>query len=139
MQTMAVSLMRVVGVLLFVLGLMHNLATSHIPGLLEGCAPSVQERAIGPFLLDHVLVGFLLLPLGYTTWLAAGAIARDEPWARRVLVANTLVFFTLPVSLGVLMHRPEYYTAPLFLTGVGLVTVIALLMAAATVVLVRTE
>jgi hypothetical protein len=33
------------------------------------------------------------------------------------------------------MRRPEYYTSPLFLTGVGLVAIISLLMVAATLLL----
>ena len=107
-------------------------ATPHIPGLLSGSPPAVYERAVGPTLLNHVLVGILLLPLGYTTWLAAASRERNEAWATRTLIANTMVTFTLPVSIVVFMRRPEYYTRPLFLTGVGLVAIISLLMAAAT-------
>jgi hypothetical protein len=38
---------------------------------------------------------------------------------------------TLPASIAVFMRRPEYYTAPLFLTGVILVTLISVLTLAA--------
>jgi hypothetical protein len=38
----------------------------------------------------------------------------------------------MPVSIAIFMRRPEYYTAPLFLTGVGLAAVISLLMVTAT-------
>ena len=48
-------------------------------------------------------------------------------WARRVLRVNGVVVLTFPVSLAVFMRRPEYYTAPLFLTAVMLVAVISLL------------
>jgi hypothetical protein len=48
-------------------------------------------------------------------------------WARRVLGVNGVVVLTFPVSLAVFMRRPEYYTAPLFLTAVMLVAVISLL------------
>jgi hypothetical protein len=91
----------------------------------------VYERAVGPTLLNHVLVGILLLPLGYTTWLASGAHNGSEGWARRVLVVNTIVVFTMPVLVVVLMRRPEYYAAPLFITGVGLLVIVSLLMVAA--------
>jgi hypothetical protein len=43
------------------------------------------------------------------------------------LLVNGIVLLTLPASIAVFMRRPEYYTAPLFLTGVILVTVISLL------------
>jgi hypothetical protein len=87
---------------------------------------------VGPTLLNHVLVGILLLPLGYTTWLAAASREPNEAWATRILIANTIVTFTLPVSIAIFMRRPEYYTAPLFLTGVGLAAIISLLMVTAT-------
>ena len=130
-QRIAARILRAVGILVIMLGLVHIAATSHIPGLLSGCPPAVYERAVGPTLLNHVLVGILLLPLGYTTWLAASR-EHNEAWATRTLIANTMATFTLPVSIVVFMRRPEYYTGPLFLTGVGLVAIISLLMAAAT-------
>jgi hypothetical protein len=129
--------LQAVGGLLILLGLVHIAATPHIPELLRGSALSVYERAVGPTLLNHVLVGILLVPLGFTTWLAAVASERGEEWAVRVLVANTIVVLALPLSIAVFMHRPEYYTAPLFLSGVLLAVLISLLMAAATVSVVR--
>jgi hypothetical protein len=49
---------------------------------------------------------------------------------------NTIAMLTLPASIVVFMRRPEYYRAPLFLTGVGLVATISLLMVPATIVLI---
>ena len=131
-QRIAPGFLRTVGLLLILLGLVHIAATPHIPALLTGSPPAVYERAVGPTLFNHVLVGILLLPLGYTTWLAAASHEPNERWAKRTLIANTFVMFTLPVLIAVFMRRPEYYTAPLFLTGVGLVAIISLLMVAAT-------
>ncbi len=126
-------LLRLVGALLILLGIVHLAATSHIPDLLRSASPSVYAWAIGPTLLNHVLVGILLLPLGYTTWLAAGA--SKQLWARRLLVANTIVVLTFPVCLLVFMRQPEYYRAPLFLASVGIVALVALLMVVGTVML----
>lgn len=131
-QRIAAGFLRAVGILLIVLGLVHIAATPHIPALLTGSPRTVYERAVGPSLLNHVLVGILLLPLGYTTWIAAAGHAQNEKWAKQTLIANTIVMFTLPVSIMVFMRRPEYYTTPLFLAGVGLVVIISLLMVAAT-------
>lgn len=116
-----------VGLLLVVLGLVHSAATPHLPQLLGDSSSEVYQRAVGPMLLNHVLMGILLLPLGYTTWLAAAAQNRNATWARRVLVTNGIVLLTFPGAIAVFMRRPEYYTAPLFLTGVSLVTIISLL------------
>ena len=133
----AVVFLRTVGVLLVVLGAVHLIATPHIPLLLRGSPRAVYQQAVGPTLLNHVLVGILLLPLGYTTWLASVAGGLGEAWARRVLVVNTLVVFALPVSVAIFMRRPEYYHAPLFLLGVGLVAAISLLMGVAIYILAR--
>jgi uncharacterized membrane protein len=123
----AAAFLRTVGVLLVVLGLVHLAATPFIPPLLGESSSGVYQQAVGPTLLNHVLFGILLLPLGYTTWLAAASENRKQTWARRVLVVNGTVLLTFPVALAVFMRRPEYYNAPLFLTAVMLVTVISLL------------
>ena len=127
LQTIAAGFLRVVGLLLIVLSLVHLAATPYIPPLLGESSSGVYQRAVGPTLLDHVLFGILLLPLGYTTWLAAAARNRNETWARRVLRVNGVVVLTFPLFLALFMRRPEYYTAPLFLAAVMLVTVISLL------------
>ncbi len=126
-EEIAAGFLRAVGVLLIVLGVVHTIATPHIRDLLGDSSSEVYQRAVGPTLLNHVLMGILLLPLGYTTWLAAAAQNRNAAWARRVLMVNGIVLLTLPASIAVFIRRPEYYTAPLFLTGVILVTVISLL------------
>jgi hypothetical protein len=110
LQTIAAGFLRVVGLLLIVLGLVHWAATPYIPPLLRESSSGVYQRAVGPTLLDHGLFGILLLL-----------------WARRVLRVNGVVVLTFPVSLAVFTRRPEYYTAPLFLTAVMLVAVISLL------------
>jgi len=136
-QSIAALFLRSAGGLLFILGLVHLAATPHIPALLDGSPPAVYEQAVGPTLLNHVLVGILLLPIGYTTWLAATPKERGQAWAIRTLVANAIVVLTLPVSIAVFMRRAEYYTSPLFLTGVVLVAALSLLMMVATYHLVR--
>ena len=124
-EEIAAGFLRTVGVLLIVLGIVHTIATPHIRDLLGEPSSEVYQRAVGPTLLNHVLMGILLLPLGYTTWLAASVQNRGAAWASRVLMVNGIVVLTLPASIAVFMRRPEYYTAPLFLTGVILVTVIS--------------
>ena len=73
------------GGLLVAPGLVHLVAGPHLPTLPSERSSQVYRHAVGPTLLNHVLVGILLLPLGYTTWLAAGPALAREPWARRVL------------------------------------------------------
>lgn len=133
----AARLLRAAGALLIILGIVHLVATSLIAQLLDGAQDPVYQRAVGPALLNHVLVGILLIPLGYTTWLASSIRNRTEGWARRVLVVNGLVMLTLPISIAMFMRQPEYYHAPLFVTGVSLVAIVSLLMVGAACVLLR--
>ena len=130
-QEIAAAFLRAVGLLLIVLGLVHLAATPHIPPLLGESSSAVYQRAVGPTLLNHVLFGILIIPLGYTTWLAAARQNRNETWASRVLLINGMVLLAFPISLAVFMRRPEYYTAPLFLVAVILVAVISLMTIAA--------
>jgi hypothetical protein len=133
----AAGFLRAVGLLLIVLGFVHLAATPFIPPLLGESSSEVYQRALGPTLLNHVLFGILLLPLGYTTWLAASAQNRNQTWARRVLVLNGVVSLSFPISLAIFMRRPEYYSAPLFLSAVILVGVISLLTLVAAWLVVR--
>src|SRR5450755_2877699 len=126
LQNTAALFLRAIGLLLVILGFVHLAATPHIPPLLGESSSEVYQRALGPTLLNHVLVGILLLPLGYTTWLAASAQNRNQAWARRVLIVNGMVLLTLPASIAMFMRRPEYYRAPLFLAGVVVVTLLSL-------------
>jgi len=70
LQTIAAGFLRVVGLLLIVLGLVHWAATPYIPPLLRESSSGLYQRAVGPTVLDDGLFRILLLPLGYTTWLA---------------------------------------------------------------------
>jgi hypothetical protein len=130
-QTLSAAFLRTAGILLVALGIVHNVATPHIAELLNGIPPDVYRRAVGPTLLNHFLVGILLIPLGFTTWLAASADNFNRPWARYILLFNAFVTLTFPVCIMLFMRLPEYYRAPLFLTGVILTAIISVLMIAA--------
>jgi hypothetical protein len=128
-RTLAGRLLRIAGILLIALGVVHLAATPHLPRLLDGMNSAKNYRlALGPTLLNHVLVGFLLIPLGYTTWLASSDSHLSERWARRILRVNAVVTLALPISAAVFMRQPEYYNSPLFVAGVTLAAFISLLV-----------
>jgi hypothetical protein len=58
-QSTAARFLRAAAMLLITLGLVHIAATPRISSLLNGSPPAVYERAVGPILLNHVLVGIL--------------------------------------------------------------------------------
>lgn len=128
-RQLASGVLRASGAVIMLLGVVHLIATPHILHLLDDMPVGAREFAVGPTLLNHVLVGVLLLPLGLATMTAAAERNLTEPWARRVLIANALTTMALPVSILVFMRRAEYYQAPLFVGAVTLTVAAALLVA----------
>jgi hypothetical protein len=106
------------GVLLVLLGIVHLGATSHISQLIRNLTPpGAAAQLTPPMLLNHIIVGLLLLPLGYLTFYAAPHSATSAKWAQ-IVVRTTVA--TLPLLLLVLMGT-RYFGAPLFVLGTMLV------------------
>jgi hypothetical protein len=121
--------LRLSGVFLVALGVVHLVATSHIPPLLDGMrADRGYALARGATLLNHVMTGILLFPLGISTWLASSPVNLWQPWARIVLTFNSLAILCGPICVLLFMRDPAYLRAPLFLTGVCLATLLPCLM-----------
>lgn len=82
-------------------------------------------------LLNHIVVGLLLFPLGYLTVYAAPYSAAGLRWAQVIVRATAVTVATLPVTLLALMGV-GYFDAPLFVLGTALmVAASATLMLAA--------
>ena len=112
--TTRVRLLRGSGVLLFLLGIVHLVATPHIAAFIrQTVAKGAADTFVPPMLLNHVLVGVLLLPLGYLTVYAA---PQRAPWAQIIIRVTALTVATLPVTVLALMGV-SYFDAPLFLVG----------------------
>ena len=109
--------------LLILLGIVHLAATPHIATLIRHSASTVAaDRLTPPMLLNHILVGLLLFPLGYLTLYAAPYSAAGLAWAQVVVRATALAVATLPVTLLALMGL-RYFDAPLFVLGAALVLI----------------
>jgi hypothetical protein len=76
-------------------------------------------------LLNHILVGVLLIPLGYLTAYAAPHAVSGASWALAVVRSTALSVATLPVILFALMGTRYYFDAPLFVLGAALTVVVA--------------
>jgi hypothetical protein len=121
-------------VLLILLGIVHLVATPHIAALIRHSAsPAAADQLTPPMLLNHILVGLLLFPLGYLTIYAAPSAAAGLRWAQVIVRSTALTVATLPVTLLALMGL-RYFDAPLFVLGAALVVAAAatLLVAAFT-------
>ena len=113
------------------LGIVHLVATPHIAALIRhSVSQGAADNLIPPMLLNHILVGLLLLPLGLLTFYAAPYSA---PWAQLIVRTTALTVATLPLTLLALMGV-RYFDAPLFVVGFLLVVAasVTLLLAAFT-------
>jgi hypothetical protein len=113
-------------VLLLLLGVVHLVATPHIASLIQHLTSAgVAKQLTPPMLLNHVLVGVLLLPLGYLALYAAPHAAVHARWAQIIVRTIAIAVAAMPVALLALMGKREYFDAPMFDLGVALVVAAA--------------
>jgi len=124
----ASRILVVEGILLLVVATIHMLV---IP-LLRGVFARLLTRGdFGfvwpPFLLNHAVVGILLIPLGLSTLYCASGIKAGQRWSWRVGITNALTILSLPVALVLIMER-HYFSALPFLVATILITAVGLSM-----------
>jgi hypothetical protein len=112
--------------MLMTLGIVHLIATPHIATLIRhATSPVSAQWLIPPMLLNHIIVGVLLIPLGFLTTYAAPHAASGAPWAQVVVRTTALSVATLPVALFALMGTRYYFDAPLFVVGAAVTVIVA--------------
>ena len=126
------GLLRGAGILLAALGVIHLLATPHIATLIRHSAsPAAATWLTPPMLLNHIVVGVLLIPLGYLTIYAAPHAVSGASWAQVIVRTTALAVAILPVALFTLMGTRYYFDAPLFVLGAVLTIIVAVILLAA--------
>jgi hypothetical protein len=126
------AILRVGGLLLVALGALHLAVTPAIAHLIaQSTSPAGAEWLRPPMLLNHVVVGILLLPLGGLTFYAAPGAARGEHWALVVSRVTAVAVATLPVTLVVVMGGRYFAAAPFVAATVILAAACLALLAAA--------
>ena len=123
-----VLILRAGGVLLLLLGGLHLAVTPHIASFIEGAAtPEAARWLIPPMLLNHVIVGILLLPLGGLTLYAAPWAGAGAPWARMTTRATAVTVATFPPTIFLLMGS-RYFAAVPFRVAVGIACAAAVVL-----------
>src|ERR1700692_1386173 len=126
-EHMRVLVLRTSGILLCALGLLHLAVTPFIARLVAGAAlPTAVDWLTPPMLLNHVVVGILLLPLGVLTTYAA---AHAASWAKVVTRAVALSVATLPPTLFWVMGT-RYFRAVPFQVATGIVCIASITLLA---------
>jgi len=90
-------------------------------------SPGAFQFVWPPFLLNHTVVGILLIPLGLSTLYCASGVKSAERWSWRMGLTNALAVLSLPVVLVTVMDR-RYFSALPFLIAAILVTLVGLSM-----------
>jgi len=116
------GILRAGGALLVALGALHLAVTPHIARLITA-STSAKAAAwlMPPMLLNHIVLGILLLPLGGLTFYAAPYAARGDRWALAVSRAVAAAMATLPVTLFALMGT-RYFGAPPFVLATAILS-----------------
>jgi hypothetical protein len=126
------TLLRLAGVSRLVLGALHLAVTPFIVRFIRlSAAPDAVEWLLPPMILNHVVLGVLLLPLGGLTLYSARPASEGTAWALTVSRAIAVTVVTLPPILFALMGR-RYFTAKPFLlaTAIACLASLTLLLAA---------
>jgi hypothetical protein len=120
------------GALLLIVAVIHLLVT---PALKEAILNRVltphQLAIILPsFLLNHLVVGILLVPIGFITMYSAPAIHAGKRWAWMVNLAIGPTILSLPIVLALVMPAQQLRALP-FLIAAALITLVGTTMTAA--------
>lgn len=116
------------GILLIVVAFIHLLSTFPLKDwLARELTPKALSGISAPFLLNHLVVGVLLIPFGVSTLYSAVGVMAGQRWARVIAMTNALAVLVLPIILIALIG-PEYYAAAPFLVASILITIIGFSM-----------
>jgi hypothetical protein len=119
------------GVLLIILGVLHLAVTPFIARLIsDNVTEAVAAWLTPPMLLNHIVVGILLLPLGFFTLYAAPSAVVGELWALIVTRISAVTVAILPSVLFLLMGG-RYFGAVPFVAATTIVCAAALALLAA--------
>jgi hypothetical protein len=112
------------GILLLVVAVIHFAATGLVTRWLTNRLTPDEYLDIGPpFLLNHLTVGILLIPLALTTFYSAWGVKKGQHWSRVVSMINGVCVLALPVLLAWLMGAQYYSSIPFLLASILIVVI----------------
>jgi hypothetical protein len=109
-------LLLVVAVLYFAL---TDRATQWLTSILS---PSEYSEVAPHFLLNHISIGVLLVPLALTTLCAAWGVKKGQGWSRIVSFINGISLLALPAVFWMSMGS-QYYSFVLSLAAILIVVI----------------
>lgn len=116
------------GILLIVVAVLYFLLTDRaIKWLAYKLTPEQYSEVSPQFVVNHIAVGILLIPLALSTFYCAWGVRKGQHWSRVVSVINGLSILSLPAVLSWFMGV-QYYGSILFLLATVLIIVIGITM-----------
>ncbi len=116
------------GALMIVVAFFHLLSTPLIQTWLSRELNATTLSTVSPaYLLNHLLVGILLIPFGISTLYGAGGVRVGQPWARVIAMTNAIAVLVLPIVVALVMG-PLYFNSPIFVIAGGAIVVIGISM-----------
>lgn len=125
--------LAICGFTLIVVAIIHLWISPLLYAWFGRMVPAARPVLGPPFLLNHVVVGVLLLPLGINTLIASFGVRKGDRRAWRIACVNSLAVAVLPLLLVAIMRGPDYTAGP-FRVAEVLVTLAAFGMLAAVLV-----
>jgi hypothetical protein len=133
MRSLSIVVLRIAGTLVFVAGILHLVMTGHLMHWFGPMTIGPQaDVARAAMLLNHLVVGVLLLPLGIGLAAIAQPLERREFWAIAIGIADSIALLALPLVLkvatsGPMLEAPAFVTAALMLTVASVAVTVAVL------------
>ena len=118
---------KILGIGVLGLGVLHLYATVLIRDHVLARIPDVGLRGFISFgyLLDHIVVGVLLLPIGFLMVWSSRALGNGERWAYVLNLVFSLTFLTFPLLIVAIIAGPEF-SSPAFSAASVLAVLVAL-------------
>ncbi len=116
------------GVLLIVLAFIHLLSTPLISKwLARELTKETLTNISPPFLLNHIVIGVLLIPFGVSTLYSAAGVRSGQAWARGIALTNSVAVLIMPLLVATVMG-PDYFSATPFMLAAILISIIGVSM-----------
>lgn len=127
-RSLVTRILMIDGVLLLVVATLYFILINSVTSWLEERISPLEKADVMPlFLMNHIAVGILLIPLALSTFYCAWGVKKGQHWSRVVSLINGLSVLSLPVILSLFMGA-QYYGSFLFLLASVLMVVIGITM-----------
>jgi hypothetical protein len=127
-RSLVTRILMIDGVLLLVVATLYFILINSATSWLEERISPLEKAEVMPlFLMNHIAVGILLIPLALSTFYCAWGVKKRQHWSRVVSVINGLSLLSLPVVLSLFMGA-QYYGSFLFLLATVLIVVVGITM-----------